>query len=35
MAIYLRKEIMKKMDGDIFTSSTKDSMSLTVVVKYS
>lgn len=35
LGLYICKEIMKKMDGDIFTSSTKDSMSLTVVVRYS
>lgn len=34
LGLYICKEIMKKMDGDIFVQNTEDSMSFTVVVKY-
>jgi len=35
LGLYICKEIMKKMDGDIFAQSTEETMSLTVVVRYS
>jgi len=35
LGLYICKEIMKKMDGDIFAESTADTMSITVVVRYS
>lgn len=35
LGLYICKEIMKKMDGDIFAGSTGNTMSFTVVVRYS
>jgi signal transduction histidine kinase len=35
LGLYICKEIMKKMDGNIFAANTDDSMNFTVVVKYS
>jgi len=35
LGLYICKEIMSKMDGDIFAQSTEVSMSFTVVVRYS
>ena len=34
LGLYICKEIMKKMDGDIFAENTADTMSITVVVRY-
>ncbi len=35
LGLYISKEIMKKMDGDIYAENTADTMSITVVVRYS
>lgn len=35
LGLYICKEIMKKMDGDIFAENTEESMSITIVVRYS
>lgn len=35
LGLYICKEIMSKMEGDIFAECTKDSMSITVVIRYS
>ncbi|MHB8064930.1 MAG: ATP-binding protein [Ruminiclostridium sp.] len=35
LGLYICKEIMKKMDVDIFAQSTEEAMSFTVVVRYS
>ncbi len=34
LGLYICKEIMKKMDGDIFAENTADTMSITVVTRY-
>lgn len=35
LGLYICKEIMKKMDGDIFAENAEESMRLTVVIRYS
>jgi signal transduction histidine kinase len=35
LGLYICKEIMKKMNGDIFAQSTENTMSIAVVVRYS
>lgn len=35
LGLYICKEIMKKMDGDIYVQSTSNSMGITLVVRYS
>ncbi|WP_425447303.1 sensor histidine kinase [Dethiothermospora halolimnae] len=33
LGLYISKEIMKKMQGDIFVKNTKDGVSFTIVIK--
>lgn len=35
LGLYICKEIMKKMDGDVFVQSTGNSMGVTLVIRYS
>jgi len=35
LGLYICKEIMKKMDGDVFVQSTGNSMGITLVIRYS